>query len=1083
MNISPYLNDNNQKILENTWYHALTLNERIPVLNFLDNDEILQQRPTQRLEQWKKQAAFRDQEEVFAERLALDNLTEQDLLMLLAEPVEHLQRRIAASSVPAWVSELTAALLPNASENTPLPSPEPENGHRTIMLLDIFKPLIAESKSTLRQEILQLADMHCPLPFDPITVFNLLLANLAPRLQDATIRALVLEMHIARMEQRLSGNTSEERFANFLQQLCQPEQLRSFLGEYPVMARVVVTIIQHWTNQSIELLQRLCTDWAEICETFAQEADPGILTSIQGGAGDTHCEGRSVALLHFSSGLQLVYKPRPLSLDQHFQEILTWINARGKVLPLRTLILLNKGAYGWTEFVQEYSCISEEEIARFYERQGSYLALLYALNASDFHYENIIAAGEHPVPVDLEALFHPRMNIHNKVVIDRQATQSINYSVQRIGLLPQRFHIEGGGEGIDISGLGGKKGQLTPWTLPVWKEGRTDQMHIAQEQREIMEKKNRPKLHGEDIDVLRYEPYILKGFTEMYQLLIENREDVLTQLLPGFENDEVRVILRHTRTYATLLRESFHPERLGDALEQEKLFDYLWSGVQQQPYLRRIIATERRDLQQGDIPLFTTQPTSRDLFTSRGERIVDFCAEPGMEFVKRRVQQMNSKDLAMQQWIIKASLATTQMDARQMRQIPSQTLSPSEVTHEQLISAACAVGDRLEELMLRSEQGGSWLGIAIATENQGHTVWHVQEADLNLYDGLPGIILFLSYLGALTGHAKYTHLAQTALLTVQDQLDKQDQGNTFYTIGAFMGTGSLIYLFSHLSALWHDPSYLSKAEKLLNQLDQRIEQDQQFDIITGSAGCIASLLSFYHVARSPQILAMAVRCGDHLLAHAQPMEKGAGWYTLGEYAALAGFSHGGAGIALSLFRLAGISQQDRFYQTAQAAIDYERSLFSQEQRNWARLLPQDKPEFPVTWCHGAAGIGLARLAALKYRDDEQMRQEISVALATTITGGFGYNQSLCHGDLGNLETLLTATEVLTEPRYDSELKRLTALVFNSIQKHGWVTGVPMGLETPGLMTGLAGIGYQLLRLAEPMCIPSVLSLAPPHINR
>lgn len=228
MNISSYLNDNNQKILENIWYHALTLNERIPVLNFLDNDEILQQRPTQRLEQWKKQAAFRDQEEVFAERLALDNLTEQDLLMLLAEPVEHLQRRIAASSVPAWVSELTAVLLPNASENTPLPSAESENGHRAIILLNIFKPLIAESKNTLLQEILQLADMHCTPPFDPTTVFNLLLANLAPRLQDATIRALVLEMHIARMEQRLSGNTAEERFANFLQQLCQPEQLRSF---------------------------------------------------------------------------------------------------------------------------------------------------------------------------------------------------------------------------------------------------------------------------------------------------------------------------------------------------------------------------------------------------------------------------------------------------------------------------------------------------------------------------------------------------------------------------------------------------------------------------------------------------------------------------------------------------------------------------------------------------------------------------------------------------------------------------------------------------------------------------------------
>ena len=38
---------------------------------------------------------------------------------------------------------------------------------------------------------------------------------------------------------------------------------------------------------------------------------------------------------------------------------------------------------------------------RFYERQGGYLALLYMLQATDFHHENLIAAGEHPVLLDL----------------------------------------------------------------------------------------------------------------------------------------------------------------------------------------------------------------------------------------------------------------------------------------------------------------------------------------------------------------------------------------------------------------------------------------------------------------------------------------------------------------------------------------------------------------------------------------------------------------------------------------------------------------------------------------------------------
>ena len=40
----------------------------------------------------------------------------------------------------------------------------------------------------------------------------------------------------------------------------------------------------------------------------------------------------------------------------------------------------------------------------------------------------------------------------------------------------------------------------------------------------------------------------------------------------------------------------------------------------------------------------------------------------------------------------------------------------------------------------------------------------------------------------------------------------------------------------------------------------------------------------------------------------------------------------------------------------------------------------------------------------------------------------------------------------------------------------------MRVESPGLMTGLAGIGYGLLRLAEPTRMPSVLVLEPPMLQ-
>jgi len=54
------------------------------------------------------------------------------------------------------------------------------------------------------------------------------------------------------------------------------------------------------------------------------------------------------------------------------------------------------------------------------------------------------------------------------------------------------------------------------------------------------------------------------------------------------------------------------------------------------------------------------------------------------------------------------------------------------------------------------------------------------------------------------------------------------------------------------------------------------------------------------------------------------------------------------------------------------------------------------------------------------------------------------------------------------------------VIVASIEANGFVTGVPLGVETPGFMTGLAGIGYELLRLAQPGTVPSALLLAPPR---
>jgi len=372
-----------------------------------------------------------------------------------------------------------------------------------------------------------------------------------------------------------------------------------------------------------------------------------------------------------------------------------------------------------------------------------------------------------------------------------------------------------------------------------------------------------------------------------------------------------------------------------------------------------------------------------------------------------------------------------------------------------------------------------WLGVTLLKERE----WHLLPAAADIYSGTTGIALFLAYLGDLTGEKRYTELALLALRNGRYQVDQLKKESNVGNIGGFSGLGGYIYLLSHLGTLWHDPTLYREAEELVRLLPDAIAQDQMFDVLGGAAGCIAALLSLYTVAPSQETLAVAILCGEHLLATARPMNSGIGWSTKMEETPLAGFGHGNAGIALNLLRLAALSNEERFRQAARDAMEYERSLFSPIHNNWPDLrsdaIKDGQPSYMVAWCHGAPGIGLGRLASLPYMDDAAIRAEIETAMQTTITRGFGANHSLCHGDMGNAELPLIAAQVLDNPELQQTIKQITSMLLENVETQGWVSGIPMGVETPGLMTGLAGTGYALLRWAAPERVPSVLVLAPP----
>src|SRR5947207_1135792 len=67
-------------------------------------------------------------------------------------------------------------------------------------------------------------------------------------------------------------------------------------------------------------------------------------------------------------------------------------------------------------------------------------------------------------------------------------------------------------------------------------------------------------------------------------------------------------------------------------------------------------------------------------------------------------------------------------------------------------------------------------------------------------------------------------------------------GATLTAVGGFTGWGGLIYVATHLAALWADPALLAEANADTARLAPLIAQDTAFDIIGWSAGCIGGLL-------------------------------------------------------------------------------------------------------------------------------------------------------------------------------------------------------------------------------------------------
>jgi type 2 lantibiotic biosynthesis protein LanM len=489
-----------------------------------------------------------------------------------------------------------------------------------------------------------------------------------------------------------------------------------------------------------------------------------------------------------------------------------------------------------------------------------------------------------------------------------------------------------------------------------------------------------------------------------------------------------------------------------------------------------ILEAELRAMEQLDVPYFEASATASSLAVGAVPPITDYFKAPSFEDALKQIETLSENDLARQTAIIHGSF-----DARtaSTASIPGGRWTARQLpTHnrERYIAEAMSVASDLEGRAIPDVDGSlSWIGLGYLPQAER---FQLEALGHSLVDGRSGIALFLAALAHVTADPGYTRLAVRTLQPLRRQIQTLDESSRArfaqaYGIGGASGLASLCYSLVKCATWLEDESLLSDAVTVCNLITkQRIAEDRHLDVMSGAAGTILGILPLYRATRDPRILDVAVDCARHLIEHQQRSAPGArAWQTQWDRP-LTGFSHGAAGIAYALLRLYSVTRSTALHESAMQGIEYERSVFSHSQSNWPdfrRNAFADQHECATKWCHGATGIGLARVGSLPLTDDPRIKDEIEIALQTTVEFDLHAIDHLCCGNLGRIETLLVAGQRLAREDW-TRIAHLNAanVIARAQERHAYhlFPNLPTSVFHPGFFAGTAGIGYQLLRLAD-----------------
>ncbi|MGW7533843.1 type 2 lanthipeptide synthetase LanM family protein [Amycolatopsis sp. NPDC054798] len=652
------------------------------------------------------------------------------------------------------------------------------------------------------------------------------------------------------------------------------DPLPDVLVQYPGLAELLSGLVRNAVAAAEELLTRLDHDRALLARFLG--SDPGRVATVVFGRGDAHCGGRTVSEVRFGSGTRVVYRPRPVGLHARWNDLLADLAPLlGDLAPAGAAVLERPG-YGWVEYIPARPAA---DVGQFYRRLGAHLAFLHVLGATDIHAENVVAAGGHPVVVDVETLFQPRWTPCTDGGSD-PALEALETSVLNTFVLPRP--VLGPHGRLDLSAFGGRPG-LFPQDLPGWADAGTDRMRLARGPAPYAGGRNFP---APDVDPAAYRSDFLDGFRTAYRLLAAHRDTLLCGL-DRFAGVELRIVPRASEWYAEMLRESTEPVFLREVDGRAKAFAPL-DEVTAYPHLSRFADASRADLLAGDIPYFAASADSRAVRTTSGTWLPEVMETDGLTAARARIASLGERDLRTQVWFAEVAIATMTPFAGH-RLLPGHQADVETPDPARVLDLAVGIGDELLRRASADAVRINWPSLEIA-EDGG---WCVRQMGASLGSGYCGVALFLAELGKISGQDRFLDAAARAVRPLPGLLELLD-GYASLAVGvgpgAFTGAGGIAYTVARLAGLLADSAFDSLVPAALRATATAARATDAADVADGVAGALLAVSAVAADTGSSEAAALVEELGARL-AGLPPLPT-------------AGFLFGRAGVTRAL-RLAG----------------------------------------------------------------------------------------------------------------------------------------------------------------------------------